>query len=340
MKSVLKLALATAALTLGTGLAHAGAVLDGIKKKGEVVCGVNTGLAGFAIADSAGKWTGLDVDTCKAVAAAVLGDPAKVKYVPLNTQQRFTALQNGEIDVLARNTTWTLTRDTQQGLSFLTTTYYDGQGFMVPKKLGVKSAKELGGATICVQAGTTTELNLSDYFRSNKMEMKPVVIETLPEVLSAFFSGRCDAFTTDASQLASIKATGAPKGTENDWEILPEIISKEPLGPAVRKDDQQLADIVKWTVFALIEAEDYGVTQANADQMAKESTNPNVKRILGTTAGMGAAIGLPEDWALKAIKAVGNYGEIWDRNIKPLGIPRGVNNLWSKGGIVYAPPIR
>lgn len=340
MKSVLKLALAAGALALGTAAAHAGAVLDGIKSRGQLVCGVNTGLAGFAIADSAGKWAGLDVDTCKAVAAAVLGDPNKVKYVPLNTQQRFTALQNGEIDVLARNTTWTLTRDTQLGLTFTGTTYYDGQGFMVPKKLGVKSAKELNGATICVQSGTTTELNLSDYFRANKMEMKPVVIETLPEVLGAFFSGRCDAFTTDASQLASVRTSSAPKGTEDDWIILPEIISKEPLGPAVRKDDQQLADIVKWTVFALIEAEDYGITQANADQTAKDSTNPNVKRILGATPGMGAAIGLPEDWALKAIKAVGNYGEIWERNIKPLGIPRGLNNLWSKGGIVYAPPIR
>lgn len=332
-------ALATAVLALGSATAHAGARLDAVKARGQLVCGVNTGLAGFALADSTGKWTGIDVDLCRAIAAAMFGDAEKVRYVPLNTQQRFTALQTGEIDILARNTTWTLSRDTQQGLNFAATLYYDGQGFMVAKKLGVKSAKELDGAAVCVQPGTTTELNLADYFRANSMKFKPVVIENLQEVNAAFFAGRCDVLTTDASGLAAILSKDAPnKGA--DHMILPEIISKEPLGPAVAQGDEQWVDIVRWTIFALLEAEEYGITSANVEQMAKDTVNPNTARILGKTPGMGQAIGLPEDWVVRAVKAVGNYGQMWDRNIKPLGLPRGLNNLWNKGGLMYAPPIR
>jgi general L-amino acid transport system substrate-binding protein len=331
-------ALAAAGLAISATAVSAGPTLDAIKKRGELICGVNTGLGGFSIPDSRGVWTGLDVDICKAIAAAVLGDASKVKFVPTTAQQRFTALQSGEVDILSRNTTWTLQRDTQLGLNFTAVTYYDGQGFMVPKKLGVKSAKELAGATICVQPGTTTELNLADYFRANNLKFTPVVIESLQEVNKAFFSGRCDVLTTDASGLASVRKNDAPKA--DDYVILPEIISKEPLGPAVRHGDDQFFDMVKWTIYALIEAEEYGITAANADEQAKSSTNPSVKRLLGATAGNGAAIGLPEDWAIKAIKAVGNYGEIWQRNIPPLGLPRGLNQLWSKGGIMYSPPVR
>ena len=334
------LAVAVAAAMATTAIpAVAGPRLDAVKARGQIVCGVNTGLAGFALADSAGRWTGIDVDVCKALAAIMFGDAGKVRYVPLNTQQRFTALQTGEVDILSRNTTWTLSRDTQIGLNFAATLYYDGQGFMVPKKLGVKSARELDGAAVCVQPGTTTELNLADYFRANNMKFKPVVIENLQEVNSAFFAGRCDVLTTDASGLAAVLSKDAPnKGA--DHVILPELISKEPLGPAVAQGDEQWIDIVRWTVFALLEAEEYGITSANVDKLAKETTNPNIARILGKTPGMGKAIGLPEDWVVRAVKAVGNYGEMWERNIKPLGLPRGLNNLWTKGGLMYAPPIR
>ncbi len=332
----LAVALAAAVATIP---AVAGPRLDAVKARGQLVCGVNTGLAGFSLADSAGRWTGIDVDVCKALAAIMFGDAGKVRYVPLNTQQRFTALQTGEIDILSRNTTWTLSRDTQIGLNFAATLYYDGQGFMVPKKLGVKSARELDGAAVCVQPGTTTELNLADYFRANNMKFKPVVIENLQEVNSAFFAGRCDVLTTDASGLAAVLSKDAPnKGA--DHVILPELISKEPLGPAVAQGDEQWIDIVRWTVFALLEAEEYGITSANVDKLAKETANPNIARILGKTPGMGKAIGLPEDWVVRAVKAVGNYGEMWERNIKPLGLPRGLNNLWTKGGLMYAPPIR
>jgi general L-amino acid transport system substrate-binding protein len=339
MTAKLKLACLAGALFAATSTAAlAGARLDAIKARGELICGVNTGLGCFSIADSTGKWVGLDVDICRAVAAALLGDGNKVKFVPLTAQQRFTAIQSGEVDILSRNTTWTLTRDTQLGLNFLATTFYDGQGFMVPKKLNVASAKQLAGASVCVQPGTTTELNLADYFRGNNMQYKPVVIENLAEVNAAFFAGRCDALTTDASGLASVRKNDAKN--PDDYVILPEIISKEPLGPAVAQGDEQWADIVKWTVFALLEAEEYGITQANVEEQAKTSTNPNIKRILGSTPGMGKAVGLDEDWVVKAVKSVGNYGEIWTRNIQPLGLPRGLNNLWSKGGIMYAPPIR
>jgi general L-amino acid transport system substrate-binding protein len=342
MKGTFKLAFASAAaiLVATTGQAFAQKTLEAVKARGELICGVSTGLGGFSVPDSEGKWTGLDVDVCKAVSAAIFGDPNKVKFQALSAQQRFTALQSGEVDLLSRNTTWTLTRDTSLGLNFTGVTYYDGQGFMVPKKLGVKSAKELDGATVCVQPGTTTELNLADYFRANNMKFTPVVIEALQEVNAAFFSGRCDVLTTDASGLASVRKNDAPKGKSEDYVILPEIISKEPLGPVVRHGDDQFFDIVKWTVFALIEAEEYGITSANVDKMAAESNNPGVKRLLGSTPGMGKALGLDEAWAKNAIKAVGNYGEIWERNIPQLGLPRGLNNLWTNGGIMYAPPVR
>jgi general L-amino acid transport system substrate-binding protein len=333
---------ATAALAaiVAAGPALAGPTLDKVKSQGMVTCGVSTGVAGFSLADSQGKYAGLDVDYCRALAAAVLGDANKVKFVPLSAQQRFTAIQSGEVDLLSRNTTWTLQRDTQLGLNFAPPTYYDGQGFMVPKKLGVKSAKELNGATVCVQPGTTTELNLADYFRANKMQFKPVVIEKLEEVESAFFSGRCDVYTTDASGLAGTRVSKAPN--PNDYVILPEIISKEPLAPTVRHGDDEWFDIVKWTVYALIEAEEKGVTSKNVDQMLN-SDDPTVKRLLGSTPGMGKSLNLDEKWAYNAIKQVGNYGEIFDRNVgkdSPLKIERGLNDLWTRGGLQYAMPIR
>ena len=323
-----------------SGAAQAGPALDKIKQAGQIVCGVNTGLAGFAQPDNQGRYTGLDVDICKALAAALFGDAGKVKYVPLTAQQRFTALQSGEVDLLSRNTTWTLLRDTDLGLNFTVVVFYDGQGFMVPKKLGVKSAKELNGATVCVQPGTTTELNLADYFRANKMQFKPVVIEKLDEVENAFFSGRCDAYTTDRSGLAATRAARAPN--PGDYVILPEVISKEPLAPAVRQGDDQWNDIVRWVIYALFEAEEKGITSKNADEMAK-SDDPTVKRLLGATPGMGKALGLDEKWALNAVKAVGNYGEIFERNVgedSPLKLDRGPNNLWTHGGLMYAMPIR
>ena len=321
--------------------AHAGKTLDAIKARGAVVCGVNTGLAGFSAADSQGNWTGLDVDTCRAIAAAVLGDGNKVKWVPLTAQQRFTALQSGEVDILARNTTWTLTRDASLGLSFTGVTYYDGQGFMVPVKAKIKSAKQLKGATVCVQSGTTTEKNLTDFSRANNLNMKPVVFEKQEAATGAYFSGRCIAFTTDASGLASIRNKEAKDPKEH--VILPELISKEPLGPVVRRGDDEWFAIAKWVVFGLIEAEEYGITQANVDKMAKESQDPVVMRIVGTSEDTGKLLGLDKDWMVRAIKTTGNYGEIFERNVgpkTPIGLPRGVNELWSKGGIMYAPPVR
>jgi general L-amino acid transport system substrate-binding protein len=320
--------------------AHAGKTLDAIKARGQVVCGVNTGLAGFSAADSQGNWTGLDVDVCKAIAAAVLGDGSKVKWVPLTAQQRFTALQSGEIDILSRNTTWTLTRDASLGMTFTGTTYYDGQGFMVPVKSKIKSAKAMKGATVCVQSGTTTEKNLTDFSRANKLDLKPIVFEKQEAATAAYFSGRCVAFTTDASGMASIRNKEAKDPKEHI--ILPELISKEPLGPAVRRGDDEWMAIAKWVVFGLIEAEEYGITQANVDQM-KSSTDPVVMRIVGTSEDTGKLLGLDKDWMVRAIKTTGNYGEIFERNVGPntsLALPRGVNNLWNKGGIVYAPPVR
>ncbi|UCG98015.1 MAG: amino acid ABC transporter substrate-binding protein [Burkholderiales bacterium] len=321
--------------------AHAGKTLDAIKARGAVVCGVNTGLAGFSAADSQGNWTGLDVDTCRAIAAAVLGDGNKVKWVPLTAQQRFTALQSGEVDILARNTTWTLTRDASLGLSFTGVTYYDGQGFMVPVKAKIKSAKQLKGATVCVQSGTTTEKNLTDFSRANNLNMKPVVFEKQEAATGAYFSGRCIAFTTDASGLASVRNKEAKDPKEH--VILPELISKEPLGPVVRRGDDEWFAIAKWVIFGLIEAEEYGITQANVEKMAKESQDPVVMRIVGTSEDTGKLLGLDKDWMVRAIKTTGNYGEIFERNVgpkTPIGLPRGVNELWSKGGIMYAPPVR
>lgn len=341
-------ALKLTALTLGTTAAllalpaHAGKDLDAVKKRGELNCGVNTGLPGFSAADSQGKWSGLDVDVCRSVAAAILGNPDKVRYVPLTAQQRFTALQSGEIDLLARNTTWTLTRDASLGLTFVGVNFYDGQGFMVPKKLNVKSAKQLKGATVCVQSGTTTELNLTDYSRANNLGIKPVVFEKLEAALAAYASGRCQAYTTDSSGLASSRAKDMAK--PDDHVILPELISKEPLGPAVRRGDDDFAAIVKWVGFALIEAEEYGITQANADELKKSSTNPSVMRLLGMgNEDTGKLLGLDKEWAYRAIKAVGNYGEQFEHHVGPktaIGLPRGINNLWTKGGVLYAPPIR
>ena len=331
---------ATTALVGAAGTAHAGKDLDAIKARGALLCGVGTGTAGFMQPDSQGKWTGLNVDICRAVAAAIFGEADKVKYVPVTAQQRFTALQSGEVDLLSNNTTWTLTRDTALGFDFTGITYYDGQGFMVNKKLGVKSAKELNGATVCVAPGTTTELNLADYFRANKMTFKPVVIEKVDEVRAAFFSGRCDVYTTDASGLYATRAANAPK--PEDYIILPEIISKEPLGPVVRHGDNQFGDIVRWAQFAMIEAEEYGISSKTVDDMLK-SDNPVIKRILGVTPGMGKALGVDEKWVYNIVKQVGNYGESFDRNVgmgSPIKIARGLNELWTKGGLQYAPPIR
>lgn len=321
--------------------AHAGKTLDAIKQRGQVICGVNTGLAGFSAADSQGNWSGLDVDVCRAIAAAVLGDGTKVRFVPLNAQQRFTALQSGEIDVLSRNTTWTLTRDASLGLHFTGVTYYDGQGFMVPAKGKIRSAKQLKGATVCVQSGTTTEKNLTDYSRANNLGIKPVVFEKVEAATGAYFAGRCQAYTTDASGLASVRNKEAKNPA--DHIILPELISKEPLGPSVRRGDDEWFAIVKWVVFGLIEAEEYGITQANVDQMLNTSQDPVVLRILGKSEDTGKLLGLERNWMVNALKAVGNYGEIFERNVgpkTPLALPRGSNNLWSKGGFMYAPPVR
>ena len=340
LKKYMAAGVVAAALVGAARTAFAGKDLDAIKARGSLICGVSTGVAGFASADSQGKWTGIDVDVCRAIAAAIFGDAEKVKFVPTTAQQRFTALQSGEVDLLVRTTTWTLTRDTALGFDFTGVNYYDGQGFMVNKKLGVKSAKELNGATVCVQPGTTTELNLADYFRANKMTFKPVVIEKVEEVRAAFFAGRCDVFTTDASGLYSTRAANAPN--PDDYIILPEIISKEPLGPVVRHGDNQFADIVRWTLFAQIEAEEYGITSKNVDEMLK-SDNPTIKRILGVTPGMGKALGVDEKWVYNIIKQVGNYGEMFERNVgmgSPLKIARGQNALWTQGGLQYAPPIR
>ncbi len=321
--------------------AHAGKTLDAIKSRGQLVCGVSSGVAGFSQADSNGNWSGLDVDVCRAIAASVLGDPAKVKWVPLVSQQRFAALQSGEVDILSRNTTWTLTRDASLGLSFTGVIYYDGQGFMVPAKSKVKSAKQLKNATVCVQSGTTTEKNLTEFSKANNLNLKPVVFEKFDAANAAYFSGRCQAYTTDASGLASIRNKEAKNPAEH--VVLPELISKEPLGPAVRRGDDEFFAIAKWVVFGLIEAEEYGVTQANVDALQQDNKDPVVGRLLGSSEDTGKLLGLDKDWLVRAIKATGNYGEIFERNVgpkSPLALPRGSNNLWSKGGLMYAPPVR
>lgn len=332
---------AVAALGLATASgARAGATLDRVRSRGVVACAVNPGLVGFAMPDRQGNYQGLDADTCRAIAAAVFGDASRVKFVPASAQQRFTVLQTGEADVLVHNTTWTLLRDTENGFNFAPVTYYDGQGFMVAKKLGVKSAKDLDGATVCVQPGTTTELNLADYFRANRMSFKPVVIEKLDEVENAFFSGRCDAYTTDRSGLAAVRAAKA--ADPDDYVILPEVISKEPLAPAVRQGDEEWYDIVVWTVYAMIGAEEKGISSANVDAMLK-SDDPEVQRMLGATPGLGKALHLDDKWAYHIVKEVGNYGEVFERNLgagSVLKLPRGVNALWTDGGLMYAMPFR
>ena len=329
-----------ALLALGTVTAAQAGTLDDVKKKGFVQCGVSAGLAGFSAPDDKGNYSGIDVDVCKAVAAAVFGDATKVKYTPLTAKERFTALQSGEVDVLSRNTTWTLNRDTAQGLSFTGVTYYDGQGFMVRKSLGIKSASELGGASVCTETGTTTELNLSDYFKTHGMEYTVVALGSNSEAVAAYDSGRCDVYTTDASGLYATRiALAAP----DDHMILPEIISKEPLGPVVRQGDSQWFNVVKWSLFALVAAEEYGVTMANVDEMKASSANPEVKRLLGAEGEFGTPMGLPNDWAYQIVKQIGNYGEMFERNVgmgSPLKIDRGINALWNKGGLQYAPPFR
>ncbi|MDF1580992.1 MAG: amino acid ABC transporter substrate-binding protein [Desulfuromonadales bacterium] len=339
MKITRLIALVAAISLLIGGLAVAGKDFDAVKKKGYLQAGVNGGVFGFGMPDAKGVWKGLDVDTARAIAAAIFGDADKVKFTPLTAQQRFTALQSGEIDVLTRNATRTLSRETQLGLNFVTVNYYDGQGFMVAKKLGVKSAKELDGATICVLPGTTTEQNVADYFRNNKIKWKPVVIESTTELAKTFFAGRCDVLTSDASQLAGARSV-APK--PEDYVILPEIISKEPLAPVVRHGDDQFRDIVDFTVLAMINAEELGITSKNVDAMLK-SKDPVVQRFLGVTAGNGAALGLDEKWAYNIVKQVGNYGEVFERNVGPnttLGIERGLNALWTAGGLMYSPPFK
>jgi general L-amino acid transport system substrate-binding protein len=321
-----------------TGVAMAGTLQD-VRAKGFIQAGVNGDLFGFGKADEKGVWKGLDVDTARAVAAAVFGDADKVKYTPLTAKTRFTALQSGEIDVLTRNCTQTLGRDTALGLDFCQVNYYDGQGFLISKKLGAKSGKDLDGATVCVLPGTTTELNVADYFRSNGMKMSPVVIENTAELAKAFFAGRCDVLTSDASQLAGTRAV-APN--PKDYMILPTIISKEPLAPAVRHGDNQWKDIVNYSVLAMINAEELGITSQNVDKMLA-SKDPRIMRFLGVTEGNGKALGLDEKFAYNIIKQVGNYGEIFERNVgvnTPLGIERGLNALWTNGGLMYSPPFK
>ena len=314
-------------------------MLEDVRRRGELRCGVNTGLAGFAAPDDKGDWRGIDADFCRAVAAAVFGDAGKVKFVPLNAKERFTALQSGEVDLLSRNTTWTMSRDTSLGLTFTGVMYYDGQGFMVHKSLGLTGVAQLAGASICVQTGTTNELNLADYFTTQKLSYRPVVFERLDEMMSAYNTGRCDSFTTDTSQLVS-ERTALPN--PEDSVILPELISREPLGPAVRQGDDQWAGIVRWTHFAMLNAEAEGVTQTNVTEM-QGSHNPAVRRLLGLEGGFGAGLGLSNDWVVAIVKAVGNYGESFERNLgsgSPLKIPRGMNALWKNGGLHYPPPIR
>jgi len=341
-----RLAVAGAVLTAGFAAAAQAATLDTVKQRGKLLCGVTTGLAGFGSPNDQGQWAGLDIDLCKGVAAAVFGDPSKVEYKPLNAEQRFTALQSGEVDMLARNSTWTLSRDSQLGLDFVTVNYYDGQGFMVKKEVGVKSALELKGATVCVQEGTTTEKNLGDFDKANNLGMQPVKFKENDQARGAYDEGRCDAYTTDASGLAGERT--ALKNPEDNL-IFPEIISKEPLGPVVRHGDSAWGDVVRWTHYAMLVAEEKGITQANVDEVKgkngtdNQNADPEIQRMLGVTDKMGEGLGLDNAWAYNIIKAVGNYGEVFDRNVgpnTPLKLERGLNALWSKGGLQYAPPIR
>ena len=338
--------------SVGSGLAFAGllfvaagaqaqgsgsATIDAIVKRGEVVCGVAGATAGFSLPDSQGVMRGIDADSCRAVASAILGDVKKIRFVPTTTTNRFTALQSGEVDLLYRSTTWTLGREGNLGGMFASVNFYDGTGFLVKKSANVKSVKELDGATICVQPGTSTELAIADYFRVNKLKFTPILIQDLSEIQNAYMSGRCDAYSTDASGLAAYAFQQGPKAT--DHVLLPEIISKEPLGAMVRKGDDKFFDVVRWTYFATLIAEEYGITQANIDSFAT-NTVPEVRRLLGLEGDMGKALGVDNKWAYNVIKQNGNFGEIWDHNITPMGVPRGINNLWNKGGLHYAPPMR
>ncbi len=325
--------------TLAAGSAMAASTLETVKARGHLQCGVTTGLPGFSQPDDKGHWTGIDVDTCRAVAAAVFGDSKKVEFTPLTAKERFTALQSGEIDVLSRNTTWTLTRDASLGLNFAGVNYYDGQGFLVSKKLGVDDASQLDGATICVQAGTTTELNLADYFRAKGMKFNPLVFDSSEQTVTGFANGRCDVLTSDRSQLAALRSKLADPGSA---KILPNVISKEPLGPVVRQGDDPWFSIVKWSLFTQVNAEELGITMDNADKM-KKADNPNVQRLLGTDGDLGEKLGLSADFGYNIVTQVGNYGEMYNRNVgpdTPLGLDRGINALWTEGGIMYAPPLR
>ncbi|MDW4500462.1 amino acid ABC transporter substrate-binding protein [Sulfitobacter sp. D35] len=336
-KSVIFGALTAAGLVAG---AAGAATLDDIKARGKLNCGVTTGLVGFAAPDANGEWNGFDVAVCRAVAAAVLGDATAVEFVPTTGKTRFTALASGEIDMLARNTTWTFSRDVDLKFTFVGVNYYDGQGFMVPKALGVSSAKELDGATVCVQTGTTTELNLAEFFRVNNISYEPVPIETNAEAQQQYLAGACDVYTTDASGLA---ATRAAFEAPADHVLLPEIISKEPLGPLVRHGDDEWGDVVRWTLNALVTAEELGVTSANVGEIGTTTNNPEVARLLGTEDDLGAMLGLDAEWAKRAIAAVGNYGEVFEKNIgesTPIGLARGLNAQWTNGGLIYSPPFR
>ncbi|MEL0635237.1 MULTISPECIES: amino acid ABC transporter substrate-binding protein [Marinomonas] len=340
MKSNVCKLFAMAAVTAAISTAAAAGTLDDVKAKGFVQCGVSQGVPGFSNADDKGNWTGIDVDACRAVAAAIFNDPQKVKFTPLSAKERFTALQSGEIDILSRNTTWTYTRDVALGLDFTATNFYDGQGFIVHKELGVKSALDLDGATVCTEQGTTTELNMADFFRKHKMSYVPVIVQKADEAVAAYASGRCDVFTTDKSGLAAWRTK---MKNPKDNIILPETISKEPLGPVVRHGDNQWKDLVTWVMFVQVNAEEMGISSKNVAQIKADSKDPSVRRLLGAEGDMGKDLGLSADWAYNVIAKVGNYGEEFDRNVgkdSPLDLPRGLNNLWNNGGIMYAPPVR
>jgi general L-amino acid transport system substrate-binding protein len=329
-----------AATAVLAGAASAQTTLETVQQRGELICGVSMGLAGFSAPDANGVWQGLDVAVCRAVAAAVLSDPMAVSFVPLTSQTRFSALASSEIDMLSRNTTWTYSRDTDLQLTFVGVTYYDGQGFMVPRELGVSSATELDGATVCIETGTTTELNLADFFRINGMSYEPVPVESNAEAQQQYLAGACDVYTTDASALAAVRAAFPEPGAH---VILPEIVSKEPLGPVVRHGDDQWGDIVRWTLNALVAAEELGITSANIEELKAGTDNPEINRILGAEGDLGAMIGLDSEWAVRAISAGGNYGELFAANVgeqTPIGLARGLNAQWTQGGLLYAPPFR
>ena len=338
-KALVTIAAGLAAAAALAGSAHAQATLNTTKQKGAVQCGSNPGLAGFGVPDAQGNWTGLDVDYCRAIAAAIFNDPTKVRFIPLTAKDRFTALQSGEIDVLVRNSTWTMSRDTQLGLDFPAVNYYDGQGFLVRRSAKIGSAKEMDGASVCIQQGTTTELNLADYFRSNNLKYESVTFATADETFQAYDAGRCDAFTSDVSALSAQRLKASKP---DDHVILPEIISKEPFGLVVRQGDPQWADLVRWVHHAMVNAEELGITKANLDQMLK-SPSPEVRRLLGVDDRLGEGLGLTNDWVVRIVRHVGNYGEAYDRNVgegSPLKIKRGLNGLWNKGGLQYGVPVR